>query len=57
LRVEWHFANGALLTLLANFAEEAITLDQPPDGRVLYSTGDVGLRDALGPVRAVFFLA
>ena len=56
LRVEWRFNGGARLVLLANFGDQPVALTALADGRLLYSTADIGSRNQLGPAGVAFFL-
>jgi malto-oligosyltrehalose trehalohydrolase len=53
--VTWRLGAGAQLALHANFAKEPRTLDEPPAGRLLFSTAPVA-SGALPPLSAAFHL-
>jgi maltooligosyltrehalose trehalohydrolase len=55
LAVSWRLGDGAQLLLLANFADSAVTLAEPPRGRLIHATGEVP-KTALAPFSAGFFL-
>jgi malto-oligosyltrehalose trehalohydrolase len=55
LAVSWRLGDGARLLLLANFGDSAVTLAEPPRGRLIHATGDAP-QTALAPFSAAFFL-
>jgi len=57
LQVEWRLGDGAILTLLANFADDAVASGDAPQGRLLYAVGAAPTTDMLAPRAAVFFLS
>ncbi len=57
LQVEWRLGDGALLLLLANFADSAVALTKPaPRDLLLYCTGPVVPERELAAGCAAFFL-
>ena len=55
LAVEWRLGDGARLALFANFGTQAVRLDEPPRGRLLYATGAPPAAD-LAARSAAFYL-
>jgi hypothetical protein len=55
LAVSWRLGDGAHLLLLANFGDGAVTLAEPPRGRLIHATGEAP-QTALAPFSAAFFL-
>jgi malto-oligosyltrehalose trehalohydrolase len=56
LEVTWRLGDGSLLSLLANFAETALTLEALPEGRILYAS-PAPSGTTLPPLAALFLLA
>jgi malto-oligosyltrehalose trehalohydrolase len=57
LRAEWTLGDGARLVLLANFADAAAPLDEPPPRHtLLYCTATEPPGSEIGPARAAFYL-
>lgn len=57
LSVMWRLGDGTRLTLVANFATEAVALTENPAGRLLYATSDTPMAGAAPPRSAAFYLA
>jgi 1,4-alpha-glucan branching enzyme len=59
IRVRWPFVQGGGLELQANFDRSALHCEEPPQGRLLYSTAEnpeTVLSEELPPLSAVWFL-
>ena len=55
LAVEWRLGDGGRLSLFANFGTDAVSLAEPPGGRLIYATGAPPAAE-LAACSAAFFL-